>query len=152
MNRVLVSACLVGEKVRYDGKDKRSVHPVLERWLGEGRVVRVCPEVEGGLGIPRPPAEIRDGRVVTKEGRDVNDAFAKGASIAVQLAQQYAIKVAVLKEGSPSCGSSHIGDGTFSKVKIPGAGRTTEALRAIGVQVFSEAQWDEAFTAVSAGD
>ena len=146
MKRVLVSACLLGERVRYDGGEKGSKHPVLMRWLAEGRVVRVCPEVEGGLPVPRPPAERQpDGRVLMKTGLDVTDAFKRGAAEALRLVRENQIEVAVLKEGSPSCGSGFIYDGTFSKQRLTGeVGETTRVLRAEGVKVFSELQWDEA--------
>ena len=155
MKRVLVSACLLGERVRFDGREKGVQHPVLQRWLAEGRVVRVCPEVEGGLPVPRPPAELQpDGRVVTDSGVDVSDAFARGAAEALRLVREHQIEVAVLKEGSPSCGSGFIYDGTFSKTKVVGSGgETTRLLRANGVKVFSELEWDEAnATLTSAGD
>lgn len=152
MKRVLVSACLLGERVRYDGQEKGVQHPVLARWLAEGRVVRVCPEVEGGLPVPRPPAEQqRDGRILSNLGVDVTEAFQRGAAEALRLVREHRIDVAVLKEGSPSCGSGFIYDGTFSRTQLPGSvGETTRVLRANGVAVFSELQWDEADAALSA--
>ena len=150
MKRVLVSACLLGERVRFDGRDKGVQSSVLERWLAEGRVVKVCPEVAGGLGVPRPPAERQpDGRVLTNTGADVTMAFTSGAKVAAKLARENQIAIAVLKEGSPSCGSGYVYDGTFTKTKIAGqTGETTRALRAAGVQVFSELQWEEADAAL----
>ena len=152
MKSVLVSACLLGQPVRYDGKDKRTRHPVLERWVAEGRVVALCPEVAGGLAIPRPPAERIEGRVITNTGLDVTSAFERGAERAVALAAELQLTVAVLKEGSPSCGSHVIGDGSFSKTKIAGAGLTTEALRTHGVQVFSEDELEAADAALTASE
>lgn len=151
MKRVLISACLLGERVRFDGREKGVQNAVLARWLAEGRVVRVCPEVEGGLAVPRPPAERRpDGRVLTDTGVDVTAAFARGAAEALRLVKEHGIEVAVLKEGSPSCGSGFIYDGTFSKTKVPGeVGETTRLLRAHGVAVFSELQWEEADRALT---
>jgi uncharacterized protein YbbK (DUF523 family) len=152
LNRVLVSACLLGDRVRFDGRDKGVQHPVLARWLAEGRVVKVCPEVAGGLGVPRPPAERQpDGRVLTNTGEDVTSQFGKGAAAAVRVALENEIAIAVLKEGSPSCGSGYVYDGTFTKTKVMGElGETTRALKASGVQVFSELQWDEAAAALTA--
>jgi len=110
--KVLVSACLLGDPVRYDGGTKASFSPILGRWLSEGRVVKFCPEVAGGLPIPRPPSEIRpDGHVVMKTGVDVSAEFSRGAEEAVRVAKEAGIKVAVMKEGSPSCGSSFVYDG-----------------------------------------
>jgi uncharacterized protein YbbK (DUF523 family) len=150
MKYVLVSACLLGDAVRYDGGSKAVQHPVLARWLSEGRVVRVCPELAGGLTVPRPPAERRGLRVVTSTGDDVTAEFDRGAEQALQLAQRLGAAVAVLKENSPSCGSQQIGDGSFSKTRIPGEGVTTALLRAHGIQVFSEAEWDAADRALDA--
>lgn len=156
---VLVSACLLGEAVRYNGGDKRCTHAVLQRWLAEGRVVPICPEVAGGLPVPRPPAEIAgaaggaqvlagSARVVDVQGRDVSLHFVRGAAEALARAQAHGSRVAVLKEGSPSCGSSHSHDGSFSGTRVPLPGVTTAHLRAAGVQVFSENQLAEADAAL----
>lgn len=142
MIKIVVSACLLGAPVRYDGRDKKSSHPILERWIEEGRVISVCPEMLGGLGTPRPPAEIRGERVFTRDGHDVTDAFKAGA--AATLAAADGVRIAVLKEGSPSCGSSAIGDGTFSKTRVAGQGVTTALLRERGIMVFSEEEWEAA--------
>ena len=142
MVKVLVSACLLGAPVRYDGSDKKSDSPVLDRWVAEGRIVSVCPEVLGGLGTPRPPAEILQihglRRVVTDTRRDVTQAFERGAALSLEQAERNEIRVAVLKEGSPSCGSSWTCDGTFSGTRVPGEGMTTSLLRSRGIRVFSE--------------
>lgn len=151
--KVLVSACLLGQPVRYDGRD--SGHPdVLRRWQDEGRVVPLCPEVAGGLPTPRPPAEIPGGQggavldgqaqVVTVTGEDVSAAFLEGARQALALVRRHDIRVAVLKAGSPSCGNRLTYDGTFSGAKVPGEGVTTALLRREGVQVFSELELEEA--------
>ncbi|MBF8754129.1 DUF523 domain-containing protein [Pseudomonas guariconensis] len=151
--KVLVSACLLGQPVRYDGRD--SGHPdLLQRWQAEGRVVPLCPEVAGGLPTPRPPAEIPGGQgaavldgqaqVVTVTGLDVSEAFLAGARQALALVREHGIRVAVLKAGSPSCGNRLTYDGTFSGVKVPGEGVTTALLRREGVQVFSELELEDA--------
>lgn len=145
MIKVFVSACLLGAPVRHDGRDKKSEHPVLQRWLDEGRVLSVCPEMLGGLGTPRPPAEIVGSRVITRDGVDVTAAFEAGARA---VAAQDAV-VAILKEGSPSCGSSFVYDGTFSKTRVAGEGVTAAMLRSRGVKVFSEEQIDDADAYVS---
>ncbi len=160
MQPVLVSACLLGQLVRYDALAKTCEHKILSRWLREGRVVPVCPEVAGGLSIPRPAAEIEkpvggfgvlDGRarVVDCNGRDVSEAFIRGAQEALALAKSKGIRVAVLKENSPSCGSSFCYDGTFTRTKIKEPGVTTALLRKAGIQVFSEEQFEEADEALS---
>jgi uncharacterized protein YbbK (DUF523 family) len=145
---VIVSACLLGAPVRYNGKDKKTNHPILQRWIEEGRVVSVCPEVMGGLGTPRPPAEIvhRDGirRVYANTGRDVTAEFERGAADALEQAIRHGARVAVLKEGSPSCGSTFVYDGTFTGAGIARSGLTTALLRERGIRVFSENELEAA--------
>jgi uncharacterized protein YbbK (DUF523 family) len=147
MERVLISSCLIGERVRYHGGDAAVDHPVLRRWRNEGRLVLVCPEVAGGLTVPRPPAEIvesPDGRrlVLTAQGLDVTAAFERGARAAADACAANHIRVAILKDGSPSCGSSLVFDGTFSGRRTSGAGITAARLRERGVRIFSENEID----------
>jgi uncharacterized protein YbbK (DUF523 family) len=155
VEHVLVSACLLGTPVRYDGAHKRSASDVLQRWLAEGRVVAVCPEVAGGLPVPRPPAEIAGGaggaavlaglaRVVDPAANDLTMAFVSGARQALEQARSRGIRIAVLKEGSPSCGSQLIHDGSFSAARVQGRGVTAALLASAGVRVFSEEQFEEA--------
>lgn len=155
MQRVLVSTCLLGRPARYNGEQVAYEHPVLRRWQAEGRIVAFCPEVAGGLPTPRPPAEVADGkggrlvlageaRVVDKAGEDVTEPFVRGAREMQALACARQIRVAILKEGSPSCGSGYSYDGTFSHKRLPQPGVTTAALEEIGVRVFSENQLEEA--------
>ncbi|MGE7993804.1 DUF523 domain-containing protein [Pseudomonas sp. NPDC089554] len=156
--KVLVSACLLGQPVRYDGR--ASGHPdLLQQWQAEGRVVPLCPEVAGGLPTPRPPAEIPGGQgaqvldgqaqVLTVVGEDVSAAFLSGANQALALVRRHGIRVAVLKAGSPSCGNRLTYDGTFSGAKVPGEGVTTALLRREGVLVFSELELDAAEAALA---
>jgi len=146
--KVVVSACLLGSPVRYNGKDKKSHHPVLQRWIDEGRVISACPEVLGGLGTPRPPAEIVTiaglRRVTTNAGQDVTDAFERGAADTLAQAQRHGARVAILKEGSPSCGSSFVYDGTFTGTPVDGEGVAAAMLRREGIRVFSEHDLDAA--------
>jgi len=136
--KILVSSCLLGEKVRYDGGDNELSHPKLKQWKLEGRLVSFCPECAGGLSTPRTPAERVGKRVLTKNGEDVTTEFLSGAEQAVELAGRLEIKVAILKARSPSCGSGVIYDGKFAKRLIEGNGMTTDALIAAGIKVFSE--------------
>jgi uncharacterized protein YbbK (DUF523 family) len=149
---VLISACLLGQAVRHDGRDKRSDHPVLQAWKAQGRVLPLCPEVAGGLPVPRLPAEIEAGaggaavraglaRVLDARGGDVTAAFTRGAEAALALVRQHGVRVAVLKAGSPSCGSAWAYDGSFSGARVAQPGVTTAALQAAGVRVFSEEDW-----------
>lgn len=152
---ILVSSCLLGNPVRYDGAGKRCDHAILQGWIAQGRVVPFCPEVAGGLPTPRPPAEIRGGTggssvlagqsaVLESGGNDVSAQFLDGAHQALALAQRKNIRVAILKEGSPSCGSTFIYDGSFSGQTLSGDGVTAALLRQAGIAVFSEAQLAEA--------
>ena len=155
MERVLVSACLLGRRVRYDGGAKTSDDDLLARWRAEGRLVPFCPEVEGGLPVPRPPAEIEGGaggaavlageaRILTPEGGDVTAAFLSGARQALAAARSLGVRVAILKEGSPSCGSLRIYDGGHRGRTTPGQGVTTALLELNGVRVFGEDRIPEA--------
>jgi len=153
VQKVLVSACLLGEKVRYDGSDCCQ-HGLIEQWQREGRVVPLCPEMAGDLPTPRPPAEIGSGSaeavlqgkssIRRKDGTDVSEAFLQGAEKALAECWKHKIKIAILKEGSPSCGTNQVNDGTFSGTKISGQGLTTHLLARHGISVFSEEQMDEA--------
>lgn len=148
MQKVLVSACLLGKRVRYDGGALTASSSILARWSAQGRVVSVCLEVEGGMSIPRAPAEISIGdgedvwagvaSVREESGADVTAYFKTGAHMALALCQQYGIGVAVLTENSPSCGSSAIYDGSFTNTKTDGAGVTAVLLRNHGIKVFSQ--------------
>ena len=152
MEKILISACLLGAPVRYHGGSSRVDHARLQQWAGEGRLVPVCPEVEAGLPTPRPPAEIRRHDspagerllVLTEQGRDMTEAYRAGARHALDLARQHGIRVAILKDRSPSCGSRAIYDGTFTGVRVPGEGVTAAALRAAGLRVFSDTEIDDA--------
>lgn len=139
MNKVLMSLCFMGKKVRFDGVAKSLLDdPIIKRWVAEDRIVSICPEVSGGLPVPRPPAEMLGDKVVDINGKDVTAEFERGAQKTLELALANNIKVAVLKESSPSCGSTTVYDGSHSGQKIPGAGLTTQLLRAHGISVFSE--------------
>lgn len=138
VERILVSSCLLGLPVRYDGRAKANGSALLARWRAEGRLVSFCPELAGGLGVPRPAAERVHDRVLTRDGTDVTDSFRRGAELALHAAVAAGAAYALLKEGSPSCGTHRIADGTFTRTQIPGTGLTTELIRAHGIRVFNE--------------
>ncbi|HWV07985.1 MAG TPA: DUF523 domain-containing protein [Pseudomonas sp.] len=158
MQKILVSRCLLGHHVRYDG-GAHGPFGVLQRWQAEGRIVPLCPEVAGGLPTPRPPAEIPGGQgaavldgvvqVLTVDGQDVTAAFVDGAEQALALVQRHGIRLALLKARSPSCGNLENYDGTFTGRKVAGEGVTAALLRRAGVQVFNEAQLVEADAALA---
>ena len=148
MVRILVSACLMGERVRYDGAKVPCNSAILNSWNDEGLIETFCPEVAGNLPVPRPPAEIIKGTgadVIEKNtgvfninGQDVTKNFIRGAEKALAVARKMQITIALLKDGSPSCGKTSIYDGSFSKVRRPGNGVTTALLQKNGISVFSE--------------
>lgn len=148
MEKVLVSSCLVGNKVRYNASCL-SMSEFDLNWLQSSvELVVFCPEVSSGLPIPRASAEIIGGKgaevlqgtasVVGNDGIDVTHQFIVGAQNALKLCQQLRIKYAILAEASPSCGSSRIYDGTFSGNKINGSGVTAALLEREGIKVFSQ--------------
>lgn len=152
--KVLVSACLLGEPVRYDGTGNEVDSEVLAEWRRRGRIVAFCPEVAGELGTPRPPAEIVGGtggdvlegeaRVETEQGEDVTDAFIAGARAALRTARSSDVAAAILKSRSPSCGSRSIYDGSFSGARRSGRGVTAALLERHGIRVFGEDEIDDA--------
>jgi uncharacterized protein YbbK (DUF523 family) len=153
MQKILVSACLLGEAVRYDGA-AHGPFAQLQAWQAEGRVLALCPEMAGGLPTPRPPAEILGGQgravlagqqvVRDCHGRDVSDAFRAGAARALALVREQGIGMAVLKARSPSCGNRQTYSGEFSGRLVDGAGVTAAALQAAGVVVFNEYELEQA--------
>lgn len=152
MQKILVSSCLLGCPVRYDG-GCFSPPAQLLAWQQEGRLLVLCPEVAGGLPTPRAPAELQGGdgvdfwqgnaRVLTQAGEDVSDAFRRGAQRACQLVQEQGIGWALLKARSPSCGNRQIYDGQFRGQLRDGLGVTASALQALGVRVFNEQELDQ---------
>ena len=136
MEKILISACLVGDNVKYNGGNNLS--PKIEALLEKYELIPFCPEVEGGLSTPRTPAERKDGRVINQDGEDVTDAYYRGAELAFNICLYLKIKKVILKEKSPSCGSKIIYDGSFSHKEIPGMGITAEYLKEKGIEVYSE--------------
>ncbi|WP_298568636.1 DUF523 domain-containing protein [uncultured Aliiroseovarius sp.] len=153
MARLLVSACLMGQNVRYDGQSKTLLNATLSRWDRLGLLVPFCPELAGGLAVPRLPSEIQPGcngddvlasraRVIDAKGGDVTAAFVAGAQSAVECARAHGCSHALLTEASPSCGSSLIYSGDHDGKKRVGMGVTTAALRAAGVTVYGPDDFD----------
>lgn len=134
--RLLISACLLGCPCRYDGASKP--HPGCDALWARHTVVPVCPEKLGGLPTPRPPAERRDGRVVTAAGADVTTAYRRGAEEALRLCRVFGCEAALLKERSPSCGCGAVYDGSFTATLTVGDGVTAALLKAEGISVYGE--------------
>lgn len=152
MQKILVSACLLGQPVRYDGSGAGS-YALLQQWQAQGRLLVLCPEVSGGLPTPRAPAEIPggqgaavlDGQLPVRDvtGADVTGAFLAGAALAVELAERHRVRYAVLKARSPSCGNRETYDGSFTGTRVSGEGVTAAALRRRGIQVFNEDELEQ---------
>lgn len=144
MKKILISACLFGDLVRYDGKPIEFEDPLFLKWKEEGRLISFCPETFGGLEVPRSDCQRLGDRVFNRLGEDVTAAFVKGSLEAVRIAKENKVAFAIMKERSPTCGSSIIYDGSFSGKRIPGEGMATEMLRQAGVLVFNEENLQEA--------
>ncbi|WP_135229781.1 DUF523 domain-containing protein [Deinococcus fonticola] len=139
MERILVSACLLGERVRYDGRAAAWEPPALWlKWQRQGRLLPFCAECAAGFAVPRPKAERLGKQVVEQTGADVTADFRRGAELTLAFAHRHSIRLAVLKEKSPSCGVNIIYDGFFSGRQITGEGVVAALLRQHGIQVFSE--------------
>ncbi len=137
---ILISACLVGENCRYDGNS--SIIPELKKLVDDGKALAVCPEVLGGLPIPRPPCEIQTDsdnfKVVTKNGEDYTPAYLLGARKTLEIARKHGVKIAILKSKSPSCGCAKIYDGSFIGRLIDAGGVTAQLLKENGIELVSE--------------
>ena len=136
MEKILISACLIGDKTRYDGKS--NYNPLIKELLQKYELVPFCSEVEGGLSVPRKPSEIVKDKVMSIDGKDVTRNYQKGAELALNICKYLDIKVAILKDGSPACGVHEIHDGSFKGRKIKGMGITASLLSKNGIKVISE--------------
>ncbi|MHC1722905.1 MAG: DUF523 domain-containing protein [Aminipila sp.] len=138
----IISGCLLGENCRYNGRNNYTEW--VKAFSEKHHYISVCPEVEGGLGTPRPTVEIINGRAVNNEGIDVTDAFRRGCELIWEHASRRAkelgedIEGAILKAKSPSCGSGNIYDGTFSHTVIEGDGFLAALLKEKGVKIVNE--------------
>lgn len=152
-NCLLVSACLLGKRVRYNGEGQLLDHPFLAKLIAEQRVIAVCPEMDGGLPTPRPPAEIKaEGasvRVVTINAIDVTSQFIAGANRALETAKASNCTFALMAARSPSCGNQQIYDGSYSGRLIEGAGIAADLLQRNGIPVFNQHQLEELEAAMS---
>ncbi len=141
--KILVSACLLGVRCRYDGGGNE------QKWIRNlaksQQLIPVCPEQLGGLPTPRPPVEWRDGRAVNTEGADCTEAFMRGAAEAVKIARCTGCELAILKARSPSCGCRQIYDGTFNGRRIEGQGAAARLLAESGLPVMDEEEAETFF-------
>ncbi|MEN4768585.1 DUF523 domain-containing protein [Duffyella gerundensis] len=140
MEQILISACLCGFAVRYNGSAKPWKNTHLLRWHAEGRLVICCPEIAAGLPVPRLPAEIQaDGaHLLESDGNDATAMYQLAAQRALQTALAHHCRFALLTDGSPSCGSQQVYDGSFQQRRINGIGFTARLLREHGINVYAE--------------
>lgn len=132
--KLLVSACLLGENCKYSGGNNYS--PAVTALEERFELIPVCPEQMGGLPTPRVPSERSGDRVLTRDGQDVTEAFRQGAEKTLTIAQTEGAARAVLQVRSPSCGCGTIYDGTFSGKLVPGKGVTAQLLEESGIKVY----------------
>lgn len=141
--KVLISACLLGDNVKYS--EGNNLTPELVTLLEKYnvKIIKICPECFAGLPIPRVPSEIRGDKVFSKDSRDITEEFLIGAEKTYKVAKNKEIDFAILKERSPSCGSSFIYDGSFSGKIIQGQGFTARRLNKENIVIFSEENLEE---------
>lgn len=154
--KVLVSRCLLGDCVRYDGHSQCVIDSRLQQLLEQNRIIAVCPECDGGLTVPRSPCEIQPdysaadvlagrAKVCTQNHNDCTEAYVKGACTALERAREHLIKVAILKAKSPSCGNHFVYNGRFEGKLVQGRGIAAELLTQNGITVFNEHELDNLF-------
>lgn len=131
--KIMVSACLLGENCKYNGGNNLSEK--VMNFIKDHEVIPVCPEVMGGLPIPRLSSEIVNGVVTASDGRSVDEEFRKGAQIGLALAKENEVDLVILQSRSPSCGVKQIYDGTFSGNKIEGRGIFAQLLIENGYKI-----------------
>ena len=136
MEKILVSACLLGVNCKYNGGNNYNEN--IEEYLSDKEIIPICPEIYGGLPTPRVPSEIRNNQVFTEDNIDVTENFKKGAEETLKLAKRLGVTKALLKSKSPSCGYKKIYDGTFTNQLIDGNGITTRLLLENGFEILTE--------------
>lgn len=148
---LIVSACLLGVRARYDGGG--NANGLLLKYAGRGQYLPLCPEQLGGLATPRQPAEIIGGgggdvlagraRVIGRDGGDFTAAFLRGADQLCHIVRAFPVTAAILKARSPSCGVGHIYDGSFTATQTDASGVAAAALAALGLPLYTEETIDE---------
>lgn len=136
---ILISSCLLGDKCRYNATDSYCAQ--LDKYKDKCTFISVCPEILGGMKIPRDPAERKDNVIITKSNEDVTEFYRKGAEETLKIAKLYDCKIAVLKEKSPSCGKNYIYDGNFTGNIVRGNGMTADLLIQNGILVIGESEF-----------
>ena len=138
---IAMSACLAGKNCKYNGGNNEI--PELKELFEKGEAVLVCPEVQGGLPVPRLPSEISENKVYNTAGEDVTDAFIQGSRKALALVKEHQCELAILKANSPSCGTDHVYDGAFTHTLRVGCGIFTAMCRQSGIVCLNETEYME---------
>ncbi len=133
---IVVSACLLGQNCKYNGGN--NFNQAVSDYVKGHRIIAVCPEVEGGLGIPRKPCEICNSVVTDCDGKSRDEEYRRGATVCLQKTLDGQAELAILKSRSPSCGVGEIYDGTFTKTLTGGSGIFAQMLSDNGVKVITE--------------
>lgn len=142
MNKnIIVSSCLLGKNCKYNGGNNSN--EMVKKLSDNYNLIEVCPEVMGGLPIPRFPSEIKNGKVINNQGEDVSKNYLIGAEKTLEIAINNNVKYAILKENSPSCGFGIIYDGSFNHKKIRGNGVTADLLYKNGIVILNENNFSE---------
>lgn len=136
MEKILISACLLGDKTRYDGGD--NYFPFVEKLKRYYEIIPFCPELSAGLGVPRLKAEIVRDRVKDEKGKDLTAAYNEAAEHCLRICKYFGVRIAILKDRSPACGSRQIHDGKFGSGLIEGQGITARRLIREGIKVYAE--------------
>ena len=141
MEKIIVSACLLGKNVKYNGLN--NYNPLILKLKEKYELIPICPEVFGGLSIPRNPSEINGDKVINNKGIDVTKEFINGANKALKIALDNNIKIAILKDGSPSCGKNYIYDCTFTVTKVNNLGICAKLFKENNIVIYSEKEIEE---------
>ena len=136
-----ISKCLLGYNCKYNGSN--NLNNKLKDLENNNEVITICPEVFGGLPIPRIPFELKDGKAINKEGLDITDKVINGCNKALKLILDNNIDLVVLKENSPTCGVNYIYDGSFTHTKVKGCGLLTQMLKENNIKVISDVDFNE---------
>jgi len=146
MKKILISSCLLGENVKYNGGNNSIAENEFLQFLKKHNfLIPVCPEVDGGLSVPRSPVEIINNKAINTEGIDKTTEFINGANRALEQAIQYDVKMAIMKSKSPSCGKGLIYDGSFTKTLIKQNGISVKLLKKYNIKIFTENELEKAF-------
>ena len=147
--KLLISSCLIGKNVKYNGSSNKLDDETLSSLEENFILIDFCPEVEGGLPTPRTPCEIISQnplKIINKKGIDKTKEFTQGAKLTLDLCKKQDISISLLKANSPSCSSKYIYDGTFSSKKIEGLGITAQLLKNNNITLYDEINIDKLFT------